>query len=157
MQRLWRWIDLILALTLVVVAPASSQTSDATEQVKAAEEARVAALDQSDLTALDQIVADDLTYVHASGRVDAKASFLAAIRSGQVHYISWQPLRLNVRVLGETAVLDGEYAVYVLDKRVQPQAFHVNVFFLTVYAHRNGRWQQIAWQTTRDGSSKTAK
>lgn len=126
-----------------------AQTSDIAKQVKAAESARVAALERSDVAALEQILADDLTYVHASGRVDTKASLLAAIRSGELHYFSWQPLRLKVRVMGDTAVIDGEYAVRVKDSRVQKDPFSVNVFFLTVYAHRNGSWRQIAWQTTR--------
>jgi hypothetical protein len=117
--------------------------------VKAAEKARVVALDRSDVAALEQILADDLTYVHASGRVDTKASLLAAIRSGELQYFSWQPLVLKVRVLGDTAVIDGEYLVHVKDSRVQEDPFSVKVFFLTVYAQRNGSWQQIAWQSTR--------
>jgi hypothetical protein len=40
--------------------------------------------------------------------------------------------------------------VRVTDSRVQPTPFDINILFLTVYAQRNGRWQQIAWQSTRD-------
>ncbi|HUB29000.1 MAG TPA: nuclear transport factor 2 family protein [Terracidiphilus sp.] len=139
-------------LALVPLHSAWPQAAQPAAAVKAAEEARVAALDRSDVAALDSLLAPDLTYVHASGKVDTKISFLEAIRSGQLRYISWQPTRFNVRVEGATAVLDGEYAIYVQDKRVQPQPFHVTVFFLTVYALRDQRWQQIAWQTTRDVS-----
>jgi hypothetical protein len=31
-------------------------------------------------------MADDVTYIHASGKVDTKKSYLEAIRSGQLHY-----------------------------------------------------------------------
>ena len=48
------------------------------------------------------------------------------------------------------AVIDGEYAVKVTDSRVQPAPFDINIFILTVYERRNGQWQQIAWQSTRD-------
>ena len=47
-------------------------------------------------------------------------------------------------------MIDGEYAVRVTDSRVQPSPFDINIFILTVYARRDGRWQQIAWQSTRD-------
>jgi Domain of unknown function (DUF4440) len=81
--------------------------------------------------------------------VDTKSSYLDAIRSGQLRYNSWQLKQMNVRVLGEAAVLSGIYAVSANDLRVQTDPINVTVFFLTVYTHRNGRWQQIAWQTTK--------
>jgi hypothetical protein len=102
------------------------------------------------LAALERIMADDVTYIHASGKTDNKKTYLDAIRSGQLHYISWQPKDLQVRVEGSVAVINGEYAVRVTDSRVQPKPFDINIFILTVYEHRAGRWQQIAWQSTRD-------
>jgi Domain of unknown function (DUF4440) len=100
---------------------------------------------------------DDVTYIHASGKVDTKKSYLDAIRAGQLHYISWKPENLQVRALGDSAVIDGEYLVRVTDSRVQPTPFDVNIFILTVYARRDGRWQQIAWQSTRDVAKSPAK
>jgi hypothetical protein len=105
---------------------------------------------RSDVASLEKTLADDLTYVHASGKVDTKASMLEAIRSGQIHYISWQAKNMHVRALGNTAVLNGEYLVRVTDRRVQPDPFDINILILSVYAKRSGRWQQIAWQSTRD-------
>ena len=108
------------------------------------------ALDHSDVAALERIMADDVTYVHASGKVDTKKSYLDAIRSGELHYISWEPVKLNVRTMGDGAVIDGEYTVRVTDARVQPTPFDISIFIVSVYARRDGRWQQIAWQSTRD-------
>ena len=141
---------LVLGNGLVSAVSTSSAPTEAEKKVMEAEEARIAALDRSDVTALNQIMADDVTYVHASGMVDTKTSYLAAIRSGQLHYISWQPENLRVRVLGNTAVITGEYAVRVADSRVQPTPFNIRILILSVYAWRSGRWQQIAWQSTRD-------
>ncbi|MBV8810069.1 MAG: nuclear transport factor 2 family protein [Acidobacteriaceae bacterium] len=128
----------------------SPQTSEAVKEVMAIEQARTEALDHSDMAALERIMADDITYVHASGKVDTKKSYLDAIRSGQLHYLSWQPKNLQVRMLGNGAVISGEYAVRVKDSRVQSSPFDINIFVLTVYARRDGQWQQIAWQSTRD-------
>jgi ketosteroid isomerase-like protein len=140
-----------LLLGTALAGSTHSPGRPAGEEVMAAEQSRVAALDRSDVPALERIMADDLTYVHASGQTDTKSSFLAAIRSGQLHYISWEPKGLHVRVLGDLALIDGQYAVHVTDSRVQRDPFNVNIFILTVYAHRGGRWQQIAWQSTRNG------
>jgi ketosteroid isomerase-like protein len=150
------------ALTLGIAGALAAQnppaTTNAAKEVLAIEQARTEALDHSDVAALDRIMADDVTYIHASGKVDTKQSYLEAIRSSQLHYISWQPKKLHVRVIGDTAaVIDGEYAVRVTDSRVQPTPFDINIFILTVYALRNGHWQQIAWQSTRDVATSPTK
>jgi Domain of unknown function (DUF4440) len=145
-------IAVALTLAAIILPPASRPTlaDSAANEVLAAETARTTALIHDDLSALDRILADDLTYIHASGKTDTKASLLEAIRSGQVHYISWIAKRLNTRVIGDSAVMDGEYLVRVTDKRVKSDPFDINIFILAVYGRRVGRWQQIAWQSTRD-------
>jgi ketosteroid isomerase-like protein len=143
-------LTLALGAGMVQAAPVPSLTGDAAKQVMAAEQARTAALEHSDVATLERIMADDVTYIHASGKTDTKKSYLDAIRSGQLRYISWRAKNLHVRLLGSGAVIDGEYAVKVTDSRVQPTPFDINIFILTVYQQRNGRWQQIAWQSTRD-------
>ena len=94
-------------------------------------------------------MANDVTYIHASGKVEREAIWMQ-IGRGQLHYISWRPRNLHVRTLGNCAVIDGEYAVRVTDSRVQCRPFDINIFILTVYQRRNGQWQQVAWQSTRD-------
>jgi len=146
-------LTLALGVSMAQAAPVETPTGDAAKQVLAREQARTAALEHSDVATLERIIADDVTYIHASGKVDTKKSYLDAIRSGQLRYISWRPMNLHVRVLGAAgsgAVIDGEYAVKVTDSRVQPAPFDINFFILTVYERRNGQWQQIAWQSTRD-------
>ncbi len=131
-------------------ASAQADMNRAGSEVLAVEAARTTALVHSDVAALERLMADDVTYVHASGKVDTKASYLKAIRSGQLVYLSWNPVKLNARVVGGMAVIDGEYAVKAIDHRVQEAPIVINIFILTAYAMRDGRWQQIAWQSTRD-------
>ncbi len=156
--RMWPAV----AVVLCMCAMASTRfwvvkADDDRQQVMAAEQARVAALDSSDVQALEKIMADDVTYVHASGKVDTKASYLEAIRSGTLHYISWVAKNLQVRVEGSAAVINGEYSVRVTDSRVQAEPFNINIFILEMWARRDGRWEQIAWQSTRDVASTPAK
>lgn len=157
MRRLWMLIGLAIGIGTVVAVHSARAAADSASEAMAAERARVAALDASDVAALDRIMADDVTYVHASGKVDTKASYLGAIRSGQLRYIAWTPKDLRVRLLGPgSAVINGEYAVRVTDARVQPAPFDISIFILTVYARRDGRWQQVAWQSTRDVAASPA-
>jgi len=157
MKRSVLFSSLLLTVSAVLAGPISPGNSEAAREVISVEKARTAALDQSDIAALERIMADDVTYVHASGKVDTKKSYLDAIRSGKLRYIAWEPQNLQVRVVGDSAVINGEYAVRVLDYRVQPTPFAINIFVLTVYARRDGRWQQIAWQSTRDVAKSPLK
>jgi hypothetical protein len=158
MKKRWTVIGLSLGIGAALAALLVHADLNETAQVMAVEQARVAALDTSNIPALERIMADDVTYVHASGKVDTKASYLAAIRSGQLRYVSWTPKGLHVRMTGpDGAVLNGEYAVRVRDSRVQPTPFDIFIFILSVYARREGRWQQIAWQSTRDVAESPAQ
>jgi hypothetical protein len=153
MRKTWLVFTLLLGAGAAQTQPVSSPDREAAKQAMGAEASRVEALDRSDIAALDRILDAQLTYVHASGKVDTKASFLAAIRSGELHYISWKLMSENARVtggVGDTAILNGEYAVRVKDTRVRPDVFDVDIFFLTVYVRRGESWRQIAWESTRD-------
>lgn len=149
-------VSILLAAAGLLAGPVTLRTARSATDVTATEAARTAALERSDVAALDRIMADDITYVHASGKMDTKKSYLDAIRSGQLRYFSWTPKNLQVRMLGDGAVINGEYAVRVRDSQVQQTPFDIDIYILTVYAHRDGRWQQLAWQSTRDvGRSPT--
>jgi len=153
MRYTWLIFVILLGAGAAQTPPVSSPDRDAAKQAMAAEALRVEALDRSDVAALNRILDANLTYVHASGKVDTKASFLAAIRSGKLRYISWTLMDVNARVAdttGNTVVLNGEYAVRVRDTRVRPDVFDVDIFFLSVYERRDGSWRQIAWESTRD-------
>jgi hypothetical protein len=135
------------------IALAQSQSTSA--EILAVEKSRTVALEQSDLNTVDKLLADDLTYVHASGKVDSKTSFLDALRSGDLRYLSWEPGDLQVRLLTNTAVLTGTYHVRAIDQRMQADPLDVQIIVLGVYAKRAGRWQQVAWQSTREPAAKT--
>jgi|SRR5689334_14134781 uncharacterized protein DUF4440 len=144
----------LLLITLVCTTSGgnllAADADSARSEVTAAEKARAAAFVNHDVATLDKLLRDDLTYIHASGRIDDKKSLVDAIRSDELHYISWVPKEIKVRVIGQTAVVNGEYAVKVINRKASPDTLDLNIFFLTVYIRSNGQWQQIAWQSTKD-------
>src|ERR1043166_4048976 len=54
--------------------------------VRAADDARLAAMKAADRTRLDAIYSDDLRYVHSSGKIDNKASYLQGITTSASRY-----------------------------------------------------------------------
>ncbi len=73
-----------LGLAVACLAAASAQPAGPDEAaVLAAQKERLQAMVRSDLDALGRLLPDDLTYTHASGVADTKASLLASIAAGK--------------------------------------------------------------------------
>ena len=107
---------------------------------------RISALLKNDFAALDALLDDSLLYAHSSGRVDTKASFLDSLRSGQLKYVAASLDDLRVRIYGSTALVTGRSRMTV---ESAGQQRHLDLRFLDVYVHRNDRWRQVSWQSTR--------
>jgi ketosteroid isomerase-like protein len=118
----------------------------AAQEVRHRETRRFEAMVRGDLAFLEDVLADDLTYVHATGTFESKTQFLAALRSGQLKYESFAPEELSVRAYGPSAVVTGVAQVSV-QSRAQHLGFRLR--FTDVYVKRENRWQMVAWQATR--------
>jgi len=138
-----------LGLAVACLAAAAAQPAGPEEAaVLAAQKERLQAMVRSDLDALGRLLPDDLTYTHASGVADTKASLLASIAAGKLKYKSFDPGQPRVRVYGNTAVLTGTATVQVESATIGPAPFQI--LFTDVYVRKpDGRWQAVAWQSTR--------
>ena len=116
------------------------------EMISELEGRRLQAMIQADTAALEGILADDLTYTHSSGQTDTKASFLGALKSGTIKYDSILTRDVRVRLYGSAAVVTGSAQVEV---EVGQQRLSLAIRFTDVYAKKDGRWQMVAWQSTR--------
>jgi len=143
-------IVLLCASILGCAFAADKPADSARSEVLAVERARVAASVSHDVAVLDRILRDDLSYVHASGRIDTKKSLVDAIRSDELHYIAWTEKEIHVRLNRDTAIVDGGYGVKVINRKVSPEIADSDVLFLAVYVRDGGHWRLMAWQTTKD-------
>ena len=107
---------------------------------------RMTAMAQKDVATLNDLVADDLVYTHSSARLDTKQSLIGNMESGSTVYTSVVPSNVKAQDLGDTVVLTGECRISV-NAGGRPNSFGVR--FTDVYANRGGRWQMVAWQSTR--------
>ncbi len=137
-------VTLLAAVTMTYVQPAAQ--GGAAEAVKAAEMARFKAQTTNDFKALDALLGDDLTYTHSSAAVDTKTTYIESMRSGQVKYESIESRDVQVRVYGTTAVITGAGRFKVT---ARGQALDNQLRFTDVWVLRDGRWQMVAWQSTR--------
>ena len=112
------------------------------DEIIALEKRRINAMTSGDTQALEEILADDLIYTHTTARLDTKASFIDAVKTGRSNYKSVDTSDVEVKALGDTAVVTGHAAFHVGDNKFQAR-------FIDVYAKRNSTWQMVAWQSTR--------
>src|SRR5438309_9950197 len=82
-------------------------TSDLAQQILDLEARRIDAMVRRDLIALDELLAEDLTYVHSGGRTDNKASFLALIESPDSTYLGIDYSGTEVIEAGGAAIVRG--------------------------------------------------
>ena len=107
---------------------------------------RFEAMRKGDWAGLDAALADDLTYVHSTARLESKAEHVANLRAGKPHYRGIAPRERRARVHGGIGVVNGVSEMHV-DNAGKEQ--HFTVRYLAVYAKSGEQWRMIAWQSTR--------
>ncbi len=118
-----------------------------TEAVLAAEDARFAAMVAADPDAMRRWLADDLGYVHSTGRVENRKQLIDAIVGGQLRYLSIEPSERRVNLQGPTAaIVQGIVRIQVRDG---DQAVDFPARYLAVYGLEDGAWRLRAWQSLR--------
>src|SRR5437016_5079998 len=91
---------------------------------------RMQAMAEKDFATLNAVLADDLINTQSEATV----------------YTSVEPSEVKAQDLGDAVVLTGVAQIKVVSNG-KPNAFGVR--FTDIYAKCNGRWQMVAWQSTR--------
>ena len=146
----WFWLCVLLwSAAMSMPAEAQEQQgrlSAAEREIRATQDARFWAVTHQDAAALDTLFAPELTYTHSDAEQDTKASFLADMKSGTLLFTAALLDSVRVRAYGTTAVSDGRVKYR---GRLEGKEFEFTVRFIEVYVQRRGRWQLVAYQSTR--------
>jgi hypothetical protein len=132
----------IFSCLLLTCASGLHAQGDDRPRLIALEKRRFEAMIRHDTTQLSGLLADSLIYIHSSGIIDNKCSFLKDIASGHVTYLFIYPEKV-------TAVVDGNYGwVYGrANIRFKLANMTVNidqyVSFVEVYHLKRYQWQMV--------------
>ena len=111
--------------------------------VLAADDARYAAMLAGDLSALEQRLAGQLSYVHSTGYMEDRLGYLAGVRAGKVRYLNAQRGQTTVERLSETvALMRGDVTLSI---HTAGQDKVMNNLFLSIWVLHDGGWQMQAW------------
>jgi len=142
-----KWIFFFLMPSLCLLPLAQVQMKrDGESEIRDLERQRFRAMETVDVPTLDRILSDDLIYTHANGLQHTKAELIGVIGSGDFKYESITPGDTRVRIYKETAVVNGRVSMKIKSGAGE-QVF--KLCYLDVYVKQHGRWQMVAWQSSR--------
>ena len=118
----------------------------AIDEVRALDQKRIRAMINKDIGALDQLMADDLAFIHPDAKKDNKASLFDAMLSGAASYRQIDVTDIEGRDFGDTVVLIGSADMTVSSFGVRT-AFSVR--FTTIYTKCGGEWRMALWHSTK--------
>jgi ketosteroid isomerase-like protein len=149
MKRLLIVVMVVAASSFVFSQPTRSsanQKGNDEQAVRQLLDELYAALGRNDVAALDQVYADDYTFVNESGILTTKAPRLAAIKSGELKYESVSFEDAKIRLYGNTAV-----ATYRVNLKAQFKGQEITgpIQVTVTLVKIKGRWQVVAAQATR--------
>ena len=124
----------------VLIAPQSIEDS-----VLQAEKTRFKAMVDEDLAMLDQVISEDLVYIHSNGSVDTKATYIGAISDGSRSYDDITIDNPRVRVYGDVGIINASCTYHRTSSEGRPN--NLTLRYTSVYARLDGRWQHVSWQS----------
>ena len=120
-------------------------TTTEMQAVLSAEDRRYRAMVAADLSTLDELCADELSYTHSSGVRDTKATYLAKVHSGYYVYRRIDHPVDRVEVVGDTAIVVGRMTA---DVDVQGVPKTIDNLALAVWTRASGAWRLLAYAPT---------
>jgi hypothetical protein len=150
-MKLLRMLPVLLVLAAglagsAAAAEATRPLSRAEQALRDAEQKRFDAMVGNDLSALGAALADELTYAHSTGVQQTKAEFLKDLGAGTMQYRQITVLEQNFRLHGSIGIINGKLWLSV---HISGADREFSVRYTDVYVKRAGRWQLLAWQSTR--------
>jgi len=135
-----------VAIFVAVLSPAISMQAETPQRGKALDRRWADATMHADSAALNQLLADDLTYTHTGGNTQTKAQFIASVTQGQPRYESIEFEEQNARVYENTIVTTSRLRVRL---KLDGGEVSLHPCFLHVWVKNRGRWQLVAHQATK--------
>ena len=128
-------------------AVAAKKTISGVEKaVLAAEKQRFEAQMKKDYAMLDRVLADDLVYNHSNGNTDNKQSYIQSIRDGKSQYDSIESQGQEVRVYGNTAIINGKCLIKATNNG---ETINTTLKYTDVYVRKGNQWQMVTWQSLK--------
>ena len=141
-----RSIIIAISIACWVTTAKAQVTVVAEKEIRDLETQRFHAMEIGDVETLDRIISDDAIYTHANGLRQTKFDVIGILGSSDMKYESITPYDIRVRIYNDTAIVAGRASIHI-KARGEKESFEIS--YLDVYVKQEGRWQMVAWQSSR--------
>lgn len=136
-----------LVRALLVVALSSVALAAVEDDIRAVDQQWAEAAKSGDAAQLTRLLADGLSYTHATGIIDDKKSYIDKVKSKRQKYDGIVHSNVRVSVFGgHTAILTARMRMHGTNPA---GPFDDQVLMTHVWVKLNGAWQLVAHQTTK--------
>ena len=136
----------VISLACWLVSLKAQVTGDAAREIRDLEAQRFRAMETVDVPTLNRILSDDLIYTHANGVRHTKFELIGVLGSGEMKYESITTNDVQVRIFNDTAIVTGRASMKI---KARGATENFELTYLDVYVQQEGRWQMVAWQSSR--------
>lgn len=109
------------------------------------EQRRWQAMIDADLQVLDELLHQDLRYIHSTAAVDSKESYLAAIERGTFDYRAVDTSEVEIRTFDNIALVNGTAEITVVARE---REFLLRSRYTCVWLNTIEGWKFLTWQNT---------
>ena len=117
------------------------------DEIVVAEKALYRAMIAQDFSALDELLADDVMYIHSTAVAETKQGYFEGVRQGLYEYAAIESRDVSVRRCGDMAVQTGTVTMTV-GARDMPKA-PITLLFTLGWKREQQRWRLWQRQATR--------
>lgn len=118
------------------------QDQGAVEEILALEQQRSSAITSKNREVLERLLCPEYVYIHCSGRIDTRDSYIDRILTGKSNYYSLAFSDVKVRVLGQCAIVWGDV---IMDLRAPSRPRVLDLRFTNVWQRSAGGWRNVHW------------
>jgi hypothetical protein len=140
-------VPIFTALLFLQITGVKAQ-SDEKSRLIALEKRRFQAMTHRDTVQLSALLADSLIFIHSSGIIDNKQSFMKDISSGHITYLFIYPEKVTAVVDGNAGWIYGRANIR-FKLSTMTATIDQYISFVEVYEFKRNQWQMVLCQNAR--------
>lgn len=118
----------------------------ARDQILTLEAERYAAMLVPDIARLNELIADDVVYIHTNALIESKAVFVGSLAEGRRRYVKIAPVNQVVRGWGDMFIVTGETDIAYVTRG---QTFDVRIASTSVWRRDGAALRLVSWHSSR--------
>ena len=115
-------------------------------EISESENKRYGALINADKELLEDLIHDNLIYIHSNGVKESKHEFISNIISKKYRYLNMKRANEEVRTIGDFGILTG---IGFFETMLNGKFLEVRVRFHSIWVRNGNGWKFYSWQATK--------